>query len=59
MANLGPNILIDCAGYSALPKYDDKEGLVSLVFKKKQAEVEAGIYSGPNIFKGRINVADL
>ena len=29
-------------GYSALPKYDDKDGLVSLVFKKKASELEAG-----------------
>jgi len=29
-------------GYSALPKHEDKEGLVCLVFKKKLAELEAG-----------------
>jgi len=28
-------------GYSALPKYNDKDGLVSLVFKKKASELEA------------------
>lgn len=29
-------------GYSALPRHEDKEGLVSLVFRKKEAEVQAG-----------------
>ncbi|XP_023338811.1 probable nucleoporin Nup54 [Eurytemora carolleeae] len=29
-------------GYSAMPQQDDKEGLVGLMFKKKQAELEAG-----------------
>lgn len=29
-------------GYSAMPKHDNKEGLVCLMFKKKPAEVEAG-----------------
>jgi len=29
-------------GYSALPKHDNKDGLVSIMFKKKLAEVEAG-----------------
>jgi len=28
--------------YSAMPKHDNKDGLVSLMFKKKTAEVEAG-----------------
>jgi len=28
--------------YSAMPKHDNKDGLVSLMFKKKQSEVEAG-----------------
>eukprot|EP00088_Acartia_fossae_P035951 TRINITY_DN370_c0_g1_i6.p1 TRINITY_DN370_c0_g1~~TRINITY_DN370_c0_g1_i6.p1 ORF type:complete len:633 (-),score=194.92 TRINITY_DN370_c0_g1_i6:154-2052(-) len=29
-------------GYSALPKYNDKDGLVSLAFKKKVTELESG-----------------
>lgn len=29
-------------GYSALPKYNDKDGMVSLAFKKKSTELEAG-----------------
>ena len=29
-------------GYSAMPKHDNKEGLVCLLFKKKTEEVEAG-----------------
>ena len=28
-------------GYSAMPKHDNKEGLVCLLFKKKTEEVEA------------------
>lgn len=29
-------------GYSAMPKHDNKDGLVSIMFKKKLAEVESG-----------------
>ena len=36
-------INVNIVGYSAMPQQDDKEGLVGLMFKKKQAELEAGI----------------
>ena len=36
-------INVNIVGYSAMPQQDDKEGLVGLMFKKKQAELEAGM----------------
>ena len=49
-AHIVMNILrFKAIGYSAMPKHDNKEGLVCLLFKKKTEEVEsgkAGIISG-------------
>ena len=42
-AHIVMNILrFKAIGYSAMPKHDNKEGLVCLLFKKKTEEVEAG-----------------